>query len=164
MTPPPHETTPRISRVSTLLLVAAGGAAGASLRFVVEHGVELAGGPPIVWLLTVNLIGAWLLGVAFARLDPRTRDIPRIIDADLPLTELPGARAHHPMVAAFVSTGLCGALTTYSSLAETLAELWTAGERLQPTMLVALSLALGPAAIAAGIRVGRPRGRRPQTP
>jgi CrcB protein len=158
MTPSDHPAASRTSRTVTLLLVAGGGAVGASIRFLVERGVIHAGGAPIVWLLTVNLVGAFVLGVAFGRLDPRRL---RLVDVDLPLTELPGARGAHPMIAAFVSTGFCGALTTYSSLAEVVVELWSAGERLQPCMLLGLSLALGPAAIIAGVRLGKAGGSRP---
>jgi CrcB protein len=143
---------------TSALLVAGGGAIGASARVGIELAVEQFGGSPIVWLLIVNLLGSFILGIAFARLDPRATDA---LDLELPIADLPGARRHHPIVGAFIATGLCGALTTYSSLSETLAELWTAGERLQPAMLVTLSLALGPAAIAVGIRIGRPRGRGP---
>lgn len=141
-----------LARGAMLALVAAGGAAGASARVLVELAVFALGGPPFLWLMLVNLAGSFVLGIAFARLDPRS---PQLIDIDRPLTELPGARAHHPVLAAFLAAGFCGALTTWSSLAAEVVALWHAGDVGQAGLLLGSSLALGPPAIAAGVRAGR---------
>ena len=74
------------------LLVAGGGAIGASARVGIELAVAQFGGSPIIWLLIVNLLGSFVLGIAFARLDPRASDA---LDLELQIEDLPGARRHH---------------------------------------------------------------------
>jgi CrcB protein len=74
----------------TLLLVLAGGAAGALLRWAAGL---LIGDRALPWpTITVNIAGAFLLGL---------------------LTALPTG----PALTALLGTGLCGALTTWSTLA-----------------------------------------------
>ncbi|MBB5870975.1 CrcB protein [Allocatelliglobosispora scoriae] len=83
--------------MATLALVLLGGAAGAVVRYLVSR--ALLGRLP--WgTLTVNLAGAGLLGF------------------------LVGLGGHLPTwLLALLGTGLCGALTTWSTLAVELAEL-----------------------------------------
>ena len=71
----------------TLLYVALGGALGAPVRYVVAH---LLDGPAHRGTLAVNLVGSFLLGLF----------------SGLALTG---------DTLAFLGTGFCGALTTYSS-------------------------------------------------
>jgi fluoride exporter len=73
----------------TLLYVALGGALGAPARYVVAH---LLDGPAHRGTLAVNLVGSFLLGLF----------------SGLALTG---------DTLAFLGTGFCGALTTYSSFA-----------------------------------------------
>ena len=136
------------------LLVAGGGAIGASARVGIELAVAQFGGSPIIWLLIVNLLGSFVLGIAFARLDPRASDA---LDLELPIEDLPGARRHHPIAGAFIATGICGAFTTYSSLAAILVDLARAGESGRAASVVLAMLVAGPAAIGLGIAIGRPR-------
>ena len=87
-------------RFRLMLVVAAGGAIGASLRYALARALPTApGGWPTATFLT-NLLGAFLLGVlleALARIGP---------DA--------GARR---IIRLGVGTGVLGAFTTYSTLA-----------------------------------------------
>ncbi len=78
----------------TLLLVLVGGAVGAALRYLVDHAVTTRTAHhrwgPLPWgTLTVNLAGTFLLGLTLALLSG-----PAL---------------------ALVGTGLCGALTTFST-------------------------------------------------
>ncbi len=142
---------PRPGLCTSAMLVAAGGAIGAGARVGIELAVEQFGGSAIVWLLTVNLLGAFILGIAFARLDPRATEV---LDLERPIEDLPGAREHHRLIGAFLATGCCGAFTTYSSLAEAIVDLWSVGRPLAAVTVVAISLAGGLAATVAGIRTG----------
>jgi len=56
---------------------------------------------------------------------------------------------------AFVMTGVCGALTTFSSFALDLALLLLAGRRASATACAALSLSLGIPAVLIGMSIGR---------
>ncbi|HYH71577.1 MAG TPA: CrcB family protein [Nocardioides sp.] len=101
------------------LLVAAGAAVGAPLRYLVNAWVrEHLGGTPAAGTLVVNVAGSFVLGA------------------------LVGAGAGGAPLA-LVGVGFCGALTTFSTLA---LEVWDAmsdGRRTQAVANVALSLVLG---------------------
>ena len=140
-----------------LVLVACGGALGAGMRSVAAESTIDAGGSATAWLLGVNLLGSFVLGAAFVRLDSRAPKILDISDIEVPATELPGARAHHPIVAAFLAVGFCGALTTWSSLAHESVRLWMAGEPVSAILLLGPSVLLGPVAVAFGARVAARR-------
>lgn len=140
-----------------LVLIASGGALGAGVRSIIQQATIELGGSPAVWLLIVNLAGAFILGMAFVRLDPRTPTILDLADIEVPATERPGARTHHPVVSAFLAVGFCGALTTWSSLAVAVTGLWTAGHATIAIGLLLASIALGPIAVACGAFLGRPR-------
>lgn len=143
--------------VGLLLLVAAGGAFGAGVRSLVQASATGLGGSPSLWLFLVNLSGSLVLGAAFARLDPRAPKVLDLVDAEVPATELPGARAHHPILAAFLAVGFCGALTTWSSLAHEAVRLWIGGEVAASVGLLVGSIVLGPLAVALGASLGRRR-------
>ena len=142
----------RLSIVSLLPLVAIGGAVGAVARWGVQHLAIELGGAMVGALLLVNLLGSFLLGYVFTRIDAR---YPSLIDIDLPPGYEPGRRPAHPILAAAVIGGSLGAFTTYSSLCLEVIRLWDDGSPWSAVMLIGLSLALGPAAIAIGVRVGR---------
>ncbi|MCI0383457.1 fluoride efflux transporter CrcB [Streptomyces sp. CNQ085] len=76
-------------------LVALGGAAGACLRYAVDRAVQSRHESVFPWgTTTVNAAGSLLLGL---------------------VTGAAGAGAAGPGAAALLGTGLCGALTTYST-------------------------------------------------
>jgi CrcB protein len=111
-----------------LLLVAAGGAAGSVARYLV--GQALAGAPAAFpWgTLAVNAAGSLLLGVVLA------------------LWPAPAADAR-----LLLGVGVCGGFTTFSAFAAELVALPPA----RAAGYAALSLALGVAAVLAGLALGR---------
>ena len=142
----------RHDRAVTLGLVAAGGAFGATARFVMEGVVVAIGGSTLVAVVLVNVLGAFLLGWAFVGLDPRAA---RLVDAEKAFTDLPEARSRHRILAAFLATGFCGAFTTYSSLAREFLPLVRTGAWLEGASWLIGILAIGLVALVAGIRTGR---------
>ena len=101
------------------LLVAAGAATGAPVRYLVNHlARERFGATPPVGTLVVNVVGSFVVGL--------------LVGAGVGGAPL-----------ALVGIGFCGALTTFSTLA---LELWDAmadDRRVEATAVVALSLTLG---------------------
>ncbi|MAD20119.1 MAG: hypothetical protein CMJ52_07990 [Planctomycetaceae bacterium] len=141
----------RLSLPSLLPLVAIGGGVGALARWGVQHlTIDLGGAIPAA-LLVVNLAGSLLLGMLFTRLDSR---YPSLIDIDLPPGYEPGRHPVHPILAAAVVGGSLGAFTTYSALCFEVIRLWNSGSPWSAAILLVASLALGPAAIAIGVRIG----------
>ena len=136
----------------TLALVAAGGAFGATARFVMEGVVMAIGGSTLLAVVLVNALGAFLLGWAFVGLDSRAA---RLMAAERAFTDLPEARSRHRILAAFLATGFCGAFTTYSSLARELLPLVRTGAWLVGASWLTGILAIGLVALATGIRTGR---------
>lgn len=115
--------------------VFAGGVAGALLRAAVYETWTPAAG---VWpwaTFAVNVLGAFVLGLAAARWvrGPGRAGVPR----------------------ALVGTGLCGALTTFSALQLELVELLRDGDAGLAAGYAAASLAAGLLACRAGDRAGR---------
>ena len=143
--------------LALLALVACGGALGAGVRSFAAASTTSEGGSAMVWLFGVNLLGSFILGAAFIRLDPRAPKVMDLADIEVPTTELPGARAHHPIVSAFLAVGFCGALTTWSSLAHESIRLWAEGDPVSSILLLAPSVLLGPIAVAFGARVAARR-------
>lgn len=114
-----------------ILLVAAGGTAGTAARLGLGLMLPDAGGFPMA-VLVANVVGAFLIGLLAARL-PAT--------AELRLA---------------LGTGVLGGFTTYSAFMTGTLSLWMDA----PVIAVAYavgSLALGLAAAALGLRLGRPR-------
>ena len=113
----------------TLLLVLLGGAVGAPLRYLADGWVSARTRSALPWgTLTVNVAGSFVLGVLAAA-------------APAWLVELAG-------------TGLCGALTTFSTFSFETVRLVEEG-RVRPALLnVAISLGLGLAAAALGWWLG----------
>jgi len=141
----------KLSIVKILPLVAIGGALGAVARWGVQELSIHLGGALAISLLIVNLLGSFMLGVVFTRLDTR---FPSLLDIDLPPGFEPGRRPMHPVLTAAVIGGGLGAFTTYSTLCLEVIRLWQAGEIVSATLLISLSLILGPIAVAIGVRVG----------
>jgi CrcB protein len=120
-----------------LIAIYAGGVAGALLRVGLAEAVPAGpGGWP--WAtFAVNMAGALLLGYFFALF----RDHPE-------------ESLHHP----FLGTGICGTLTTFSTLQLELFEM-VDGDRLGlATAYCAATLALGYLCVRLGIALERPGG------
>jgi CrcB protein len=116
------------------LLVLLGGAIGAPLRYLTDRAVQARHGTVFPWgTFAVNIAGSMVLGV-------------------LTGAALSGAASQN--VQLFLGTGLCGALTTYSTFSyETLALAQT-GARFLAFANVAVSLIAGLGAVFIGVAVG----------
>jgi CrcB protein len=123
-------------RGMTLILIAAGGAAGAVARYLVDNAVldRFAGTFPL-GILVVNLSGAFVLGLLAAV----------IIERGLLPTDL-----RSPLIVGFL-----GAYTTFSTL---MLDTWRLAEDGLPALAVANiggSMVLGMVAVGAGLWFGR---------
>lgn len=122
--------------LANILLVALGGAIGAMGRYLVGLGALRLFGP--AWpagTFTVNILGSFVMGLAFAWLAPKGPE---------------GAR-----LALLVMTGILGGFTTFSAFALDL-QLMLADERFWSAIVYAiLSVALSFAAVVAGIAIFR---------
>jgi CrcB protein len=120
----------------TLVLIAAGGAAGAVARYLVDNAVlDRFGGAFPLGILVVNLSGAFLLGLLAAL----------IIERGVLSTEL-----RSPLLVGFL-----GAYTTFSTL---MLDSWRLIEDGLPALALvnlAGSTVLGVVAVVAGLAVGR---------
>lgn len=140
-----------------IALVAIGGGVGAALRGLC--GIlfrDLLQWPAWTGTLTVNLAGAFLIGVAFARLDPGPL---RIEDARLLAGDLPQLERRRRLLASLFVTGGLGALTTFSAFGIESAELLVHGRLVEAASSVIGSLVLGLGAVSLGLRAGRPAVR-----
>ncbi|NUT45494.1 MAG: CrcB family protein [Thermoactinospora sp.] len=114
-----------------VLLVIMGAAVGAPLRYLADQAVKArySGSFPF-GTLVVNVAGSGLLGF------------------------LVGLPAPTPVMAA-LGSGLCGALTTYSTFGYETVRLTLGGERGRATLYALGSVALGLAAAWGGLQLGR---------
>ena len=116
-----------VPTVSTVLLVAAGGGAGAVLRHLVARWSAAAGvGAFPLGTVAVNVVGSLILGAVVGSASP------------------PG------WVLALVGTGLCGGLTTFSTFALETVRLGGAGDRRTAVAYVSVSVLGALAAAATG--------------
>ncbi|MBB0245722.1 fluoride efflux transporter CrcB [Streptomyces alkaliphilus] len=113
--------------------VALGGALGACLRYLIDTGVQARLGSALPFgTLTVNLLGSLALGA---------------------LTGAVLAGAAGDTLALALGTGLCGALTTYSTFSWETLRLWESGAR-GPAVLNAVgSVVAAVGAAALGLAV-----------
>ena len=119
-----------------LLLVAAGGAIGASARHLVNVAALRIAAPGFPWAtLTVNIIGCFLMGVVVEILARRYGG-----SNELRL---------------FFATGILGGFTTFSAFALDFAVLHERGALLQAFGYVAASVLLSLAALFAGLALAR---------
>jgi fluoride exporter len=136
---------PRVTRhpVRELIAIYAGGVVGALLRV----GLAQAFPPdPGTWpwpTFAVNLLGAFLLGYFFALF----RDQPE-------------ESLRHP----FLGTGVCGTLTTFSTLQLELYDLFDEGEAGLAAGYLAATLAAGYLLLRLGIALEARRSRRSRRP
>ncbi|MEU3046845.1 MULTISPECIES: CrcB family protein [unclassified Streptomyces] len=115
----------------TWLLVAAGAAVGAPLRYLTDRAVQSRHTSAFPWgTFTANVLGSLLLGL------------------------LAGASVSSGAYALF-GTGLCGALTTYSTFSYETLRLAEQGRPLTAAANVAASVAVAVAAVYAGTEAAR---------
>ncbi|GAA0408621.1 fluoride efflux transporter CrcB [Micromonospora gifhornensis] len=111
----------------TVLLVALGAAVGAPLRYLLDRAVQARHGSAFPWgTLTVNVLGSLILGVLIGGA---------------------GAGAVPGSLVALLGTGLCGALTTYSTFGYETVRLVETGARRYALVnaVVSVAAALGAA-------------------
>lgn len=118
------------------LLVAAGGALGALSRYAVDRAfAAMLGDPTAVSTFSINVSGAFLLGVFLSASDSYSFPTP-------------GARL-------FLATGFLGSYTTFSTLAVATTQLAESGDLTRATINILGSMAVGLAAAFAGLALGR---------
>jgi fluoride exporter len=114
----------------TLALVIAGAAVGAPLRYLIDRAIQRRRGSIFPWgTLTVNVTGCFALGF-----------VSESVTSDRGL--------------AFLSIGLCGGFTTYSTFAYETATLARIGSWLPALLNVVASLIAGVGAMVAGVALG----------
>ncbi|MFJ6843792.1 fluoride efflux transporter CrcB [Streptomyces griseoluteus] len=112
------------------LLVILGGMAGAPLRYLTDRAVQKRHDSVFPWgTLTVNVLGCFILGLLTGAV-------------------VAGAASSHTQL--LIGTGLCGALTTYSTFSYETLRLTEDGARLLAAANVAASVAAGLGAAFAG--------------
>ena len=143
-------SSPRsISAITLVPYVALGGGLGAMLRALTQAFVESTPTDRGLSLLVVNLVGAFLLGVVYVRLDPKGRPA----DADLPLSRLGGRER----LLAFIAAGGLGAFTTYSGVVEWLGAGTLAAIDLEMAVQLIVMLLGGPPLVVLGMACARSR-------
>jgi len=129
-----------------IALVAAGGTVGTALRAAISLVVGDVGPVPVA-TLTVNVIGAFVLGALLETLARSGPDRGRRLGARL-----------------FVGTGVLGGFTTYSALATATAELAVGSQAGWAVAYALGTVLLGGLASALGIAVGHLVDRRGVAP
>lgn len=118
--------------MNNVLLVAAGGAIGASARHLVGVASLRAFGSSFpIGTMIVNIVGCLLMGVFIGLLSARFQ----------------GSEA----LRLFVATGFLGGFTTFSAFSLDFTVLWERGETLLAIGYVAVSVLVSLAALAAGM-------------
>jgi CrcB protein len=113
------------------LLVVAGAAVGAPLRYLTDRAVQARHDSLFPWgTFVVNVVGCLVLGL---------------------LTGAVAAGAAGPQLRLLVGTGLCGALTTYSTFSYETLRLTEAGSGLYAALNVVASVLAGLAAAFTGV-------------
>lgn len=121
--------------ISTVFLVALGGAIGASLRYLTGVGLMRLLGPqdfPVA-IITVNVIGSFLMGVFVVAAAQR------------------GLTHFSP----FVMTGVLGGFTTFSAFSLETMTLIERGDTLHAALYVVLSVGLSVGGLALGLVAAR---------
>jgi CrcB protein len=109
------------------LLVVAGAAVGAPLRYLTDRAMKAWFGPGFPWgTFTANVVGSFALGL---------------------LAGVASGQAY-----LLLGTGLCGALTTYSTFSYETYALYESGAKGHAALNVAGSLAAGLGAVWLGVR------------
>jgi CrcB protein len=120
--------------VTGFVWVCLGAAVGAPSRYLVDRAVQARHDSLVPWgTMLVNVVGSLVLGVLVGL--ATGRDVPDTVMLTL-------------------GTGLCGALTTYSTFGYETFRLVEDGARLYAVLNVAVSLVVGVAAAGIGYAVG----------
>lgn len=122
--------------MTNILLVAAGGAFGSVLRYLVGQWTLRLAGPAFPWgTLTVNIVGSFVIGL---------------------FAEMIGRRfGASPELRLLLVTGILGGFTTFSAFSLDAASLLERGAGLTATVYVLASVGLSIGAVFAGLAVGR---------
>lgn len=127
-------------------VVALGGAIGTGVRAVLAEVFPAVGG--ISWaIFTINVVGAFCLGLLLEALAHRGPDVGRRRNLRL-----------------FVGTGILGGFTTYSTLADDTAQLLDAGRWGAGSGYALLTVVAGLVAVVAGIGIAGLARRRDARP
>ncbi len=119
----------------SLLLVIAGAAVGAPLRYLSDRAIQARHDTVFPWgTLTVNVVGSLILGL---------------------LTGAVTAGGASPQVQLAVGTGFCGALTTYSTFSYETLRLLEDDARLYAAANVVASIVAGLVSAFAGVAIGQ---------
>jgi fluoride exporter len=119
----------------SLLLVIAGAAVGAPLRYLSDRAIQARRDTVFPWgTLTVNVVGSLILGL---------------------LTGAVAAGGACPQVQLAVGTGFCGALTTYSTFSYETLRLLEDDARLYAGANVVASIVAGLVSAFAGVAIGQ---------
>ncbi|MGH3314116.1 MAG: fluoride efflux transporter CrcB [Streptomyces sp.] len=119
----------------TWLLVVLGGAVGAPLRYLTDRAVQARHDSPFPWgTFVINVVGSLAIGM---------------------LAGMASAGAVGPRTMALLGTGLCGALTTYSTFSYETLRLAERGRGGLAAANVAASLSVGLGAVFLGLTVAR---------
>lgn len=119
----------------SLLLVIAGAAVGAPLRFLSDRAIQAGHDSVFPWgTLTVNVVGSLILGI---------------------LTGAVTAGGASPQVQLAVGTGFCGALTTYSTFSYETLRLLEDDARLFAAANVVASIVTGLGSAFLGVAIGQ---------
>jgi len=117
----------------TVLLVILGAAVGAPLRYLADRAVQARHDSVFPWgTFTVNVVGSFILGILIH--GAAVHEVPR-------------------QVSALLGTGLCGALTTYSTFGYETVRLLEERVRAYAVLNVAASIVAGLGAAFCGIAV-----------
>ena len=117
-----------------LLLVAGGAGIGGALRYLANVWIPSADGVLPLSTLTVNAVGAFLLGL---------------------LVSTVGRDGSNPGLVLFLGTGILGGFTTFSAFSLETVSLLRDGATVTALGYIALSLALGLAGAGLGLWIGR---------
>ncbi|MFF0745604.1 fluoride efflux transporter CrcB [Streptomyces sp. NPDC004111] len=117
------------------LLVVVGGTVGAPLRYLTDRAVQARHASGFPWgTVTVNAAGSLVLGV---------------------VTGAVAVGAASSSAQLLVGTGLCGALTTYSTFSYETLRLAESGQRFLAVANVAVSVLVGLGAVGLGTALGQ---------
>ena len=123
--------------MSQALVVALGGALGSLARWRVGLALAAAPGGTPWGTLVVNVAGSLFLGLVLASWPAERPGLWRL----------------------FLGVGVCGGFTTFSTFSAELVQLAARGHVVRAAGYAAASLALGVAAVAAGLALGRAMAR-----